>query len=140
MAGSITLGNEYTASGMSAGLKSVTKRCTITTLTDADALDTGIDIPAGAMPLTCAMKVIQGCDKVSTLSVGVSGTAAGYMSTHSVAAAAEGTVHKDGAAALLGVKVASTASILLTGAVTSGPATVDVIVDLEIVYAYTSMA
>lgn len=140
MAGTITLGNEYTACGPSAGLKSVTKRCTITTLTDADALDTGIDIPAGALVLSCAMKVISGCDKTSTLSIGVSGTAAGFMSTHSVAAAAAGTVHKDGAAALVGVKSAAKQDVLLTGAVTSGPATTPVVVDVEFVYAATSMA
>ena len=139
MAGTITLGNEYTAGFMSTVPKSQSQRCTIATLTDTDALDTGLTIPAGAIPVSFAMKVIQGCDKVSTLSAGVTGTAAGFLATSSVAAAAEGTVYV-GKGALMGAALATADEVLLTGAVTSGPATVDVIVDIEIVYFYPSVA
>lgn len=141
MAGSISLGNKYTAAGMSVGAKSVSQRLTISNLTNTDVLDTNITLPKGACVVSCAMKVIKGpaSSSAATLALGLTGgTTNGFLTAASVLPAAEGAVYNAGGA-YVGASLAAASLVSVLAAVTT-TATSDTIVDIEIVYFATSMA
>lgn len=139
MAGTATLGNLYTAAGNIAGYHTVTQRVTVANATDADAIATGIVLPAGAIPLLVAKKVVDAVNLsgTQTVSIGYSGGATAFAVAHTIAEAEQGNTYVAvGAASQLALTPLTEAkTVLLTLAIANGPyAAGDLVLDIEIHY------